>query len=140
MLLACVVLVCRPIHSQTAATQEKLMKHYALVFYASTRTLTPAELKQRQVEILDWAREVTAMGVNLDPRSFHAPLARLSPSGGEVVSANDGTSAPFSNIVFFDSASEEQAMHVAKIHPGLHYGATVEVREWTSPRPVAAQP
>jgi hypothetical protein len=24
-------------------------------------------------------------------------------------------------------------MEVARIHPGLHYGVTVEVREWTSP-------
>ena len=103
------------------------MKHYALIFYPS-RTLTPEELTQRQVEILEWAKNVTSMGVDLDPRSFGSPLARLTASG------NDGTGTSFANIVFFDSASEEQAMHVAKTHPGLRYGATMEVREWTPPQ------
>lgn len=109
------------------------MKHYALIFYAS-RTLTSEELKQRQIEILAWAKEVTSMGVNLDPRGFAAPLARLLPSGGEAASGHEQIGSTFSNIVFFDSASEEQAMQVAKTHPGLRYGTTIEVREWTSPR------
>ena len=103
------------------------MKHYALIFYPS-RTLTPEELTQRQVEILEWAKNVTSMGVDLDPRSFGSPLARLATSG------NGGTGTSFANIVFFDSASEEQAMHIAKTHPGLRYGATIELREWTPPR------
>ena len=104
------------------------MKHYALIFYPS-RTLTPEELTQRQVEILEWAKNVTSMGVDLDPRSFGSPLARLAASG------NGGTGTSFANIVFFNSASEEQVMQIAKTHPGLRYGATIEVREWTPPRP-----
>ena len=110
------------------------MKHYALIFYPS-RTLTPEELTQRQVEILEWVKNVTSMGVDLDPRSFGSPLARLAPAGGEAASGNNATGTAFANIVFFDSASEEQAMHIAKTHPGLRYGATIEVREWTPPRP-----
>ena len=109
------------------------MKHYALIFYPS-RTLTPEELTQRQIEILEWAQNVTSMGVDLDPRSFGSPLARLAPAGGEVASGNGGTGATFANIVFFNSANEEQVMHVAKTHPGLRYGATIELREWTPPR------
>ena len=115
------------------------MKHYAMIFYSS-RALTPEELKQRQVEILNWAKDVTAMGIRLDPRSFAAPVARLSLLNGEVVSGNEGEGFAFSNIVFFDSASEEQALRVAKSHPGLHYGARVEVREWTSPAQTGVKP
>src|ERR1700759_585952 len=103
------------------------MKHYALIFYPSP-PLTPEELTQRQFEVLDLAKKGTSMGVYLVPRSFGSPLARLTAFG------NDGTGTAFANIVFFDSASEEQAMHVAKTHPGLRYGATIEVREWTPPR------
>jgi hypothetical protein len=136
MLLICAAVFCQPTYAQTD-TQGKSMKHYAMIFYAS-RALTPEELKQRQVEILQWAKEVTALGINLDPRSFSAPVARLSLSNGEVVSGNEGEGSAFSNIVFFDSASEAQAMHVAKTHPGLHDGARVEVREWTPPLPQAA--
>jgi hypothetical protein len=35
--------------------------------------------------------------------------------------------------------SRDQALNIARIHPGLHYGVTVEVREWTSPRETAAK-
>jgi hypothetical protein len=39
-------------------------------------------------------------------------------------------------IVFFDTGDRDQAVNIARIHPGLHYGVTVEVREWISPRAV----
>ena len=115
------------------------MKHHALIFYPS-RTLTPEELTQRQVEILEWANDVTSMGIDLDPRALASPLARLAPSGGEAVSGDEGAGPAFTNIVFFNSASEEQAMRVAKTHPGLRYGTRIEVREWTSPRAAASTP
>jgi hypothetical protein len=116
------------------------MKHYAMIFYAS-RALTPEELKQRQVEIAKWAQEVRAMGIHLDPRSFGAPIGQFSLSEDGVINPrNGGTGAAYSNIVFLDSGSEEQALHVAKMHPGVNYGSTVEVREWTSPVQNATKP
>jgi hypothetical protein len=139
MLLVSVAVACQPTYSQTAKAQEKPMKHYALIFYPS-RTLTPEELKQRQMEIVEWAKDVTSMGIDLDPRAFGLPLARLAPPGGVVVSANEGAGVAFTNIVFFNSGSEDQAMRVAKTHPGLRYGTTIEVREWTPPRAAASTP
>jgi hypothetical protein len=141
MLLVSGAVACQqPTYSQTANAPEKPMKHYALVFYPP-RTLTPGELKQRQIEILEWAKDVKSMGIDLDPRAFGSPLARLTPSGGEAAaSADEGAGSAFTNIVFFDSASEEQAMHVAKMHPGLRYGTTIEVREWTPPRAATSRP
>jgi hypothetical protein len=139
MLLVSAALACQPNYSQTAKAQEKPMKHYALIFYP-THTLTPGELKQRQIEILEWAKDVTSMGIDLDPRGFASPLARLAASGGEAASGDEGAGSSFTNIVFFNSASEEQAMRVAKTHPGLRYGTRIEVREWTSPRGTASTP
>jgi hypothetical protein len=139
MLLICTAVACQPTYAQTIDIRGKSMKHYAMIFYSS-RALAPEELKQRQVEILNWVKDVTAMGIHLDPRSFAVPVARLSLSNGEIVSGNEGEGAAFSNIVFFDSASEEQALRVAKSHPGLHYGARVEVREWTSPTQTGVKP
>jgi hypothetical protein len=116
------------------------MKHYSMIFYAS-HALTPEELKQRQVEIGKWAQDVTALGIHLDPRSFGTPIGQFSFSeDGVIDSRNGGTGAAFSNIVFLDSESEEQVLHVAKIHPGVNYGARVEVREWTSPVQTATKP
>jgi hypothetical protein len=40
------------------------------------------------------------------------------------------------NFVFFDSSSRDQALEISRIHPGLHYGVTVEVRDWNPPRPL----
>lgn len=115
------------------------MKHYALIFRA-TRTLTPEEVKQRASEIGSWAKEVTEMGIELDPRNFGAVVANLSAQGGEVVSSNDANDPSLGTIVFFDAQNSDKALQIARIHPGLHYGVTVEVREWTSPREAAAKP
>ena len=112
------------------------MKHYALVFHA-TRTLTPEELEQRKVEIAAWVKQVTDMGITLDPRALGQTAATFSADGNEVVSREESSDPTLSNIVFFDARSRDQAVNIAQIHPGLHYGVTVEVREWTSPRETA---
>jgi hypothetical protein len=139
-LLTCAAFVTHPAYTQTANNQGRTMKHYALVFYPSSRTLIPQELEQRQTKILEWAKTVMAMGIKLDPRAFRAPLAQLSLPGAEAASGNSETRTEFSNLVFFDADSEEQALQVGKTHPGLQYGSTVEVREWTSPQQIVAKP
>ena len=117
------------------------MKHYALIFHtSSSRTLTPQELAQRQVEITAWAKQVAAMGVALDPRALGATAANFSVEGDKIVSHDESSDPTFRNLVFFDSPSRDQAVNIARIHPGLHYGSTVEVREWTDPRQSAPRP
>ena len=113
------------------------MKHYVLIFH-STRTLSPEEVKQRVVDIATWVKQVTDMGVTLDPRSLEETLANFSADGTQIVSREGSSDPTFRNLVFFDSASSEQAVTIARTHPGLRYGATVEVREWTSPRSLAS--
>jgi len=138
-LLACLAVLIQPIHSQTASPQEKPMKHYALLFHTS-RTLTPEEVKQRAVEIPAWVERVTNMGITLDPRALGETAATFSGKGSDVIPGNGSIDPTLSNLVFFDSPSKDQAVEVARIHPGLHYGVTVEVREWTSPRQATARP
>jgi hypothetical protein len=113
------------------------MKHYALIFHA-TRTLTPEEQKQRTVDIAGWVKKVTDMGITLDPRNFGDTLASFALEDNKVVSRNGSSGAKSASIVFFDSPRSEQAVDIARIHPGLNYGVTVEVQEWTSPRELAA--
>ena len=117
------------------------MKHYALIFHTNAnRPLTPEEHKQRQAEISEWARQITAMGVALDPRALGDTAANFSLEGDKIISHNGSSDPTFRNLVFFDSASKDQALHIARTHPGLHYGSTVEVREWTDPRQTAPRP
>jgi hypothetical protein len=115
------------------------MKHYALLFHTS-RTLTPEEQKKRAVEITAWVKQVTEMGITLDPRALGETAARFSGKGSEVIPGIGSSDPTLSNLVFFDSPTKDQAVDIARIHPGLHYGVTVEVREWTSPRQATAKP
>jgi len=113
------------------------MKHYALIFHTSNRTLTPEELKQRQVEISAWAKRVTDMGITLDPRALGETAANFSGEGDKIVSHDGSGDSTF--LVFVDSQNRDQAVDVARTHPGLHYGTSVEVREWTDPRVAVAK-
>ena len=70
------------------------MKHYALIFHTnSNRTLTPKEQHERQVEITAWAKQVTGMGVQLDPRALGETATNFSAEGDKIVS-HDGSSDP----------------------------------------------
>jgi hypothetical protein len=113
------------------------MKHFALIF-RSTRTFTPEELKQRPVDIAAWVERVTGMGITLDPRNLGEIAANFSMKENEVVSREGSSDPTLATIVFFDAPNGDQAANIARVHPGLHYGVTVEVREWTSPRDTAA--
>jgi hypothetical protein len=135
-IVLCLMLAPKTI-AQTTARQEKPMKHYALIFHA-TRTLSPEEQKQRTVDIAGWVKKVTDMGITLDPRNFGDTLASFALEDNKVVSRNGSSGAKSATIVFFDSPRSEQAVDIARIHPGLNYGVTVEVQEWTSPRELAA--
>ena len=114
------------------------MKHYALLFRAS-RTLTPEELKQRAIDLQLWVKHVTEMGVKLDPRNL-GEATRFSLEGSTVVSHEGSIDPALGTIVFFDSASSDQAMEIARAHPAFHYGVSVELREWSTPRPITARP
>jgi hypothetical protein len=138
-LLICLAVFSQPIHSQTINSKEKSMTHYALIFHIGTRTLTAEEQKQRTVDIAAWVKEVSGMGVDLDPRAFGESVANFSTEGNTVVSRHESSDPKLSNLVFFDAPSREEAVHIARIHPGLKYGVTVEVREWTSPRVTLAK-
>jgi hypothetical protein len=115
------------------------MPHYALIF-RSTRELTPEELKQRAVDIAAWVKQVTEMGITLDPRNLGETAANFSVQASEVISRDKSSDPSLITIVFFDSPGSDQAVNIARIHPGLRYGVTVEVRAWTSPREPAARP
>jgi hypothetical protein len=117
------------------------MKHYVLLFHTSAnRTLTPEEQEQRQVQIAAWATKVTNMGIKLDPRALGETAANFSAEGEKIV-PHEGSSDPtLSNLVFFDAPSKQQAVNIARMHPGLRFGSTVELREWTDPRQAAAKP
>jgi len=107
--------------------------HYALIFHTS-RALSPEEIKQRSIDFSDWVKKVTEMGVQLDPRALGQSLL-IRPAENGTGTAQEGSSdSHLSNLVFFDSSDREQAQTIAKLHPSVKYGVSLELREWTSPR------
>lgn len=80
-------------------------------------------------------------GNHIDPKALSPSATRLSQQNGSVVKQEGSADPTLTNLVFFDAAGEEQAIEVARIHPGLRYGVNVEVREWTFPgaSPAAAK-
>jgi hypothetical protein len=126
------LLLAQPVHSQSGNSKEKAMHHYVLIF-RPTRTLTADELKQRAVEIPAWVKRVGEMGITIDPKALSPSAVRLSQQDGSIVTQEGSADPTLTNLVFFDASNQEQALEVARIHPGLHYGVNVEIREWTSP-------
>ena len=114
------------------------MKHFALLF-RSTRMLSAEEQKQRAADIASWIQHVTDVGIRLDPRSLGEIVGNFYREGSEVLSRAESSDPALTTIVFFDAASPDQAVEMARIHPGMHYGVRVELREWTSPRETTAQ-
>jgi hypothetical protein len=142
-LMACLALLLQPLHQsvQAASSQENPMKHYVLLFHtSSSRTLTPEEQEQRQDQIADWAKRVTNMGIQLDPRALGETAANFSADGEKILPHAGSSDPTLSNLVFFDAPTKQQAVSIAHMHPGLRFGSTVEVREWTDPRQSAAKP
>src|SRR6266567_5051498 len=131
MFVVC-LLFAQSVHPQSNRPPEKTVHHYVLIF-RPTRALTAEELKQRSVEIPAWVKRVQEMGIALDPKALAPSAVRLSQQNGSIVSEEVSADPTLTNLVFFDAAGQEQALEVARIHPGLHYGVNVEVREWTSP-------
>jgi hypothetical protein len=131
MFILC-LLITQPVHSQSNPPPEKTMHHYVLIF-RPTHPLTADERKQRTVEISAWVKRVGEMGIPIDPKALAPSAMRLSQQNGSIVTEEGSADPTLTNLVFFDAGSQEQALEIARIHPSLHYGVNVEVREWTSP-------
>lgn len=118
------------------------MLHYALLFRAS-RPLSDfpeSEQKQRTQDIQAWVKHVAAMGIAVDPKALGHFCLRLIPKDGAVQSQRDPADSALVNFVFFDAPSEEEAIEVARSHPGPHYGVSVELRDYTIPGRAANPP
>ena len=111
------------------------MHHYVLLF-RTTRTITAEEQKQRIADISAWIKQVTDMGVSLDPHTLEETVIAIPVEGAQTAGHPDPT---LSNFVMFD-ATQDQAIQIARLHPAPRYGVSVEVREWTAPRPLAPRP
>src|SRR5215469_14681199 len=108
------------------------MKPFVFIFRQGDRTLSDEELKQRTEEARAWALGRLAKGLKLDPRIMIPEYCRVS-AAGESRDLPPGTDTPPTAMLFLEAGDAAEAVAMAKTHPGLRYGASIEVREWTSP-------
>ena len=95
------------------------------------RTLSDDEQKRRTEEVRAWALQEVKTH-DLEPRVL----------GNESFYVGDGDGSNHDRTVialnFIKAADFDEAVKIAKTHPGLRYGVSIEVRPWTDPRNKAA--
>lgn len=113
------------------------MKPFVFIFRQGNRVLSDEELKQRTEEARAWALSRLAEGRKLEPRIMAPEYCHVSAEGES--HAPQGIDSPPAAMLFLEAGNHTEAIAIAKTHPGLRYGASIEVRAWTSPLPPAIQ-
>jgi hypothetical protein len=107
------------------------MKQFTIIFRQGPRQLTEADLKTRAEQTRAWAQTHNAAGHKLDPHILTPESRWIGPDGdGPVPTSSAG---PITAILFLEARDLAEAVEVAKAHPALRYGASVEVRPWAPP-------
>ena len=117
------------------------MKQFVIIFRQGPKQLTDAELKKRAEETRAWAQQQNAAGHTLDPHILEPEGLWIEPDGDSgPVPAN--SAGAITALLFLEARDLAQAVGIARAHPGLRYGASVEVRPWAPPPtpPPAARP
>jgi hypothetical protein len=108
---------------------------FVVIFHQGPRTLSDSDKQRRAEETTEWARHQNGAGHKLDPRILAPEQAHRGPEG---TSANAATTTPITALLSVTAHDLDEAAQVAESHPALCFGASVEVRPWTAPAPVAA--
>ena len=126
-------------HARPVEKTRQWTSQFVLLFRQGPPASSVAEQKRRADEVESWMQEQNAMGRHLDSRSLEDENRWIGPDipGAPVrrpvvVAAPDDLGA-LSNILFLQARDFAEAVEIAKSHPCLRYGASVEVRAW-SPR------
>jgi len=102
---------------------------FVLIFRQGTRTLSAEEQKQRIEAVREWAIRHVSNRSNLDPRVLGNESSLLGDTGIRA----DGADAVIA-LNFLEAEGLKEAIEVAESHPGLKYGVSIEVRQWSDPR------
>jgi hypothetical protein len=114
------------------------MKQFVFIFRQnrqSAPTVTPEEASRRREEIKAWAKQRIEEGSKFDPRELGHESFVIAPE-----SDNDATGEKsIGNLLFLQAKDFDEAVKIAKTHPGARFGTHIEVREWAAPGLLAAQ-
>jgi hypothetical protein len=120
--------VSRPDTTLPAEKHEVGMKQqFVLLFRSGSRKLSPEEHSQLSLEIRAWAKQWIEEGYSLDPRALSQESFWITPDN-----AGNGE-RPVTNLLFLTAKDFDDAVRIAKTHPGARYGTEIEVRAWAPP-------
>jgi hypothetical protein len=109
------------------------LKTFVIIF-RQAGTLSESDTQRRAQETGAWARHQNAGGHKLDPRILASERAHPRPDHSAAAAAPEW---PITALLFLEAHDLAEAAQIAGAHPGLRYGADVEVRPWAPPTPVA---
>jgi len=105
------------------------MQKFVFIFRRGSRELTEEEQAKRTNEVRTWVAQQQKDGRNLDPRILADDSEQVGD--GAPVANGYGKLIAFN---FIEAENFDEAVKIAKTHPGLHYGVSIEVRPWLDPR------
>lgn len=105
-----------------------MKKSFVFIFRKGSRILTEEEQKRRTEEVRAWALQ-EPKAHDLDPRILGDESYYLGNSDKN--SKGEGTVIALN---FIRATDLDEAVQIAKSHPGLRYGVGIEVRPWVDPR------
>jgi hypothetical protein len=105
------------------------MTQFVFIFRKGSRELSPEEVNRRDGEIKAWAGVLNKEGHKLDPRALSQEIERITTQG------EGGTNGErlVTNLLFLEASDFDEAVKLAKTHPGTRYGGDIEVRAWAAP-------
>jgi hypothetical protein len=117
-----------------AEKHEVAMKQqFVFLFRRGSRTLSAEEQSQLTLEIRTWAKQWIDGGSSLDPRALSQDSFWIAPD-----SSGKGE-RPVTNLLFLAAKDFDDAVRIAKTHPGARHGTEIEVRAWAPPNQTATQ-
>jgi hypothetical protein len=114
--------------SSRAQPGANMKSGFVFIFRKGNRILSEEEQKRRTEEVRAWALQ-EGKAHDLEPRVLGDESLYLGD--GDKNLKGEGTVIALN---FIRATDLDEAVKIAKSHPGLRYGVSIEVRPWTDPR------
>jgi hypothetical protein len=105
------------------------MKQFVFIFRKGTKELSSEEVNRRDSEIKAWAGALNKEGHKLEPKALGPETYRIATEGENVANGE----RLVTNLLFLEASDFDEAVKIAKTHPGTRYGGNIEVRAWALP-------
>lgn len=112
------------------------MHEFAMIYRHGPHELTPQQVAERDRRVPAWGREQRARGALVETLPFEGDGVAIAPDRAQSpVPAQQSVAA----VTILRAADLDAAIAIAKLHPALDFGTTIEVRR-VFPLPVAPLP